>query len=163
MLMNADITKIGSALLLMALICLAACSQSVSTPEDEIRRFIERGIEAAEDRDSGELMSLVHEEFSGPRGLSHKTLKSTLQLYFLRHKNIHLFKKIDEIILRGSNDASVTLFVAMAGSVIADAGMLGSLRARIYRFELTLRREQDWLVKNAAWQPATLAELQQTY
>ena len=162
--MRARISKIFAVWPVLVVLLLTGCSDdSPATPEDEIRSLIERAVEMAENRDRDELMGMVADSFSGPRGLSHKTLDSTLQLYFFRHRNIHLFTKIEAIVLHGANDASVGLFVAMAGSAISDQSVLGSLRARIYRFDLTLHKEQDWRVTEASWQPAKLADVQRTY
>jgi hypothetical protein len=47
----------------------------------------------------------------------------------------------------------------MAGQVISDPGLLASLRARLYRFDLQLVRQENWLLKQAGWQPAGLDEL----
>jgi hypothetical protein len=149
--------------LCMVLLQLGACTDSPHTPEQQILNFLDRGIDAAERRDVSDLIDLVDEQFEGQRGLTRKTLRSTLQLYFLRHKNIHLFKRVDEVILRTANEATVSLYVAMAGSVISDASLLGSLRARVYRFDLTLVRGDDWALRTASWQPATLADLQSSY
>ena len=56
----------------------------------------------------------------------------------------------------------MTLYVAMAGSVISNIEALESVRARIYRFELGLIRNDsdDWLLRYAEWQPAKLFDLQ---
>ena len=162
--MQVRVPRIAMPWSLLLVLLLAGCTDdSPATPEDEIRALIERAVEMAEKRDSNALMRMVGEPFSGPRGLSHETLQSTLKLYFFRHRNIHLFSKIDSIILHGANDASVGLFVAMAGSAISDQSVLGSLRARIYRFDLTLHKSQDWRVTEATWQPANLADVQATY
>ena len=36
------------------------------------------------------------------------------------------------------------------------SGALASLRARIYRFELQLLREDDWQLRHASWAPASI-------
>ena len=145
--------------LLLSLV-LAACSSDTLTPQDEIRQFIDQGIEAAESRSAGDLAELIHDNYHDEKKLDKLQLKKLAQLYFFRHKNIFLFSKIREIKLHSSTQASVTLHVAMAGSVIADASMLSSLRARVYRFELELVKQDNWLLQQAAWQPADLAELE---
>jgi hypothetical protein len=77
----------------------------------------------------------------------------------LRHKNIHLFTRIDEIELLTENEAIVRLHVAMAGRVISDVDALSALRAQIYRFELQLARQGDWLLRQAAWTPASIGDI----
>ena len=145
---------------LLASLILQACSSNALTPQDEIRQFIDNGIKAAENRSAGDLAELIHDSYHDEKKLDKLQLKKLAQLYFFRHKNIYLFSKIREIKLHSTTQASVTLHVAMAGSVIADASMLSSLRARVYKFELELVKQDTWLLQQAAWQPANLDQLQ---
>jgi hypothetical protein len=62
--------------------------------------------------------------------------------------------------LLGDKQALVRLHVAMAGSVISDIDAISSLRARLYRFELRLVREDEWLLQHASWQPASIVDLE---
>ena len=56
-----------------------------------------------------------------------------------------------------ANQASVSLYVAMASTVISDVSALSSLSARIYRFELQLVKQDDWLFYvHASWEPANI-------
>jgi len=87
-------------------------------------------------------------------------LTKLARLYFFRHKNIYLFTKIREIKFYSESRASVTVYVAMAGSVIADVSVLSSLRARVYKFELDLVKQDEWLLEQASWQPANMSEMQ---
>ena len=140
---------------------ISACTQQNSSPEDEIRRYIDAGIEAAESRSAGTLADMTDEHYQDQNGLNRAKLKSMLRFYFLRHKNIFLFKKIQEIKFASEQEASVILFVAMAGSAISDASLLTSLRARVYRFELELAKPDDeWLLQSARWQQASPGDLQ---
>ncbi len=140
---------------------LGACTGANTTPEDEIREYIDRGIAAAENRDSAELAEMVDAQYQDKNGMDKKQLRSMLHFYFLRHKNIYLFRKIDEIVLLSKQAAHVSLYVAMAGSAISDASMLANLRARVYRFELELvKPDGEWLLKSARWQAASPGDLQ---
>ncbi len=147
-------------LLIAVVLLVLACSDSAVSPEDEIRQFIEAGVEAGENRSVADLSELIHPDYNDQNGYSRKQLGKLLRVYFFRHKTIHLFTRIDEIELLTDNEASVRLHVAMAGTVISDVNALSALSARIYRFELQLFKQQEWLIRHASWAPASIAELQ---
>lgn len=153
-------TKIYQLMLLLILIALTACSDSRLSPEDEIRQYIKAGVEAAEARDAGDLAGLIHENYRDKNQQPKAQLKKLATLYFFRHKNIHLFTKINEIDFLSPTEAQVTMHVAMAGTIISDASVLSSLRARIYKFELSLLKEDEWLLTAASWAPADVGGLQ---
>lgn len=146
-------------LLLCTVMLLSACSGGAST-EDEIRAFVDAAVDAAEARDAGDLAGMIDDAYRDEQGHDKKRLGSMLRAYFFRHSKIHLFSKIGEIELLGDNRAQVRLHVAMAGSVIADVGALAALRAQIYAFELTLVKRDDWLLQQARWRPASIADLE---
>lgn len=139
---------------------LHSCSDNELSREDEIRQYIETGVEAAENRSSSDVTELIHDSFRDHKGMNKQQVKKMLRAYFFMHKNIFLFTKIREIRFLSDNEASVTLHVAMAGSLIADASMLSSLRARIYKFELQLIKQDDWLLQQANWQQASMNDMQ---
>ncbi|MCP4765590.1 MAG: hypothetical protein GY875_04900 [Gammaproteobacteria bacterium] len=150
----------GLGLLIAAALLLQACSDSANSPEDEIRQFIEAGVQAGENRSVGDLSELIHPDYGDQNGYNRRQLGKLLQAYFFRHKSIHLFTRIDEIELLTDNEASVRLHVAMAGTVISDVNALSSLSARIYRFELQLFKQGEWLLRHASWAAASIADLQ---
>jgi hypothetical protein len=142
-------------LLCLILLLIQACSDERS-PEDQIRRFIDSGVQAAEARSVDDLSDLVHDNFVDRQGHNGMQLARLLRAYFFRHKNIHLFSRIDNIEILSANQASVSLYVAMASTVISDVNALSSLSARIYRFELQLVKQGDWLLRQASWEPANI-------
>ena len=148
------------ALCLSALLALGACSDDRRSPEAEVRQFVARGVEAGEARSVDAIEALLHPDYLDQRGYDRAKLLNLLRAYFFRHKNVHLFTRIDEIRLLGDGEAEVHLFVAMAGSAISDLGALPSLRARLYRFELRLLRADSWRLQHARWESASLADLQ---
>ena len=156
--MNLNISKT----LFVYSICLLllACSNKPSTPEDEIRLYLKKGVEAAENRDHGDLSDLIDDAYLDHKGIDKSHISTLLRAYFFRHKNIYLFTKIREISFPTDNEAEVILNVAMAGSVISDASTLASLRARMYRFELHLVKQDEWLLRSATWQIANMADMQ---
>jgi len=139
---------------------LLACSDKPVTPEDEIRLYLEKVVTAAENRDHGDLTNLIDDAYLDQNGVDKSKISTLLRAYFFRHKNIYLFTKIRDINFPADNEAEVILHVAMAGSVISDASTLTSLRARMYRFELQLIKQDEWLLRSANWQPANMADLQ---
>ena len=147
-------------LLLWAGGLLLACSGGPDSPEDEIRNFIASAVEAAEQRSSDDLSEMIHDSYLDQSGYNKKRIEGMLRLYFLRHKNIHLFTRIGEIELLGDNQATARLHVAMAGSVISDIDAVSALRARIYGFELRLVKQDEWLLQHASWKPASLVDLE---
>jgi len=142
-------------LLLWAVVLLQACNAGGDSAQDQIREFIESGVATAEEGSSGDLGDKIHGSYLDQKGYNKKQLTALLRAYFFRHKNIHLFTKIDEIELLGDSQAMVRLHVAMAGSVISDVDAISALRARIYRFELRLVKDDDWLLQHASWAPAS--------
>jgi len=146
--------------LVWAIVLMQACSGTSETPEDEIRAFIKSGVVAAENRSLDGLNDLVHDNYLDQKGYNRQRLNSLLRFYFIRHKNIYLFTKIEEIDLLAENQAIVRLYVAMAGRVISDVDAIVALRAQIYEFELQLTKEDDWLLHHASWRPASIIDLE---
>jgi hypothetical protein len=141
--------------LALILVLAQACSDDGSA-EDQIRHLIGNAVQAAEDRSVDGLSELMHADFIDQQGNNRKQLSKLLRVYFFRHKNIHLFTRVDSIEMLSDNQASVSLHVAMAGTVISDVDALSSLSARIYRFELQLVKQDDWLLRHASWEPASI-------
>ena len=152
--------KLYQVVLLVMLGLLQACSNNEMTPEDQIRQYIEAGVAAAEARNSGDLADLIHDSYQDQRGYDRNKLEQLVKIYFLRHKNIYLFTKINKIDLFSPDKALVTMHVAMAGNRISDASVLTSLRARVYKFELSLLRDDSWLLQEARWKPAAIRDMQ---
>jgi hypothetical protein len=146
--------------LVSLLIFVQACDDSPNSPEDEIRQFIEAGVDAAEERSLDDLAVLVDDNYLDAKAYNKKQLGSLLSVYFFRHRNIHLFTRINEIELLNENQASVRLQVAMAGSEILDVSALSTLRAQIFSFELQLIRQEAWLLQSASWSPASIADFE---
>ncbi len=139
---------------------LLSCSDKELSPEDEIKLYIATAVEAAENRSAADVADLIHHNYSDHNNLDKIQIEKLLRVYFFRHKNIFLFTKNVEINMLSDSEANVSLNVAMAGSVISSVSMLSSLRARIYKFELELVKQDKWLLQSAKWQPAGLSDMQ---
>lgn len=141
-------------------ISIHACSDAPLSKEDQIRQYIDTGVEAAENRSHNDLAEMIDDAYTDQKAFNKPQITKLLQAYFFRHKNIFLLTKIRDINFPGEDEANVTLHVAMAGSLISDASALANLRARIYRFELALVKTDSWLLHEASWQPASMADMQ---
>ncbi len=138
---------------------LWGCSDDEVSKEDEVRQFIESGVLAAETRSHRDLAALIDKDYKDDKKQNKNRLMGLVQAYFYMHKNIHLFVKFDEIVFQGEDKAFVSMYVAMAGSVIADASMLSSLRAKTYKFELQIIKKDEWLVNQAKWERSNLKDM----
>lgn len=148
-------------IILLASLLVAACDNKTTSPEDEIRQFINSGIAAAEQRNTGDLSGMIQENYSDQKGYDKKQLIGLIRIYFLRNKSIYLFSKIKDIQLSGNQNAKVELYVAMAGQQISDITLLSNYRASIYYFELQLIKPDDeWLLEQARWKRATATDMQ---
>jgi hypothetical protein len=142
-------------------VLLTACNKPPTSAEDEIRQFIASGIEAAEQRKSGVLKDMIRENYTDQKGYNKNKLVGLIRLYFLRNKSIYLFSKIKNINISGNQNATVQLFIAMAGKQITDITLLSNYRASIYRFELQLIKPDDeWLLESAKWARASASDMQ---
>ena len=151
---------IFATLLVFTFVVLQACSDPKTSSEDQIREFIETGVESAENRDLDSLKQQLHDNYLDQKGYNKKQLGALLRAYIFRHKNIYLFTKIEEIELLSDNEAVVRLYVAMAGSVISDVDALSTQRAQIYEFDLQLIKDSRWLLHHASWKPASIVDFE---
>lgn len=142
-------------------VSLAGCDAEQS-PEEAVRAVIETAVDAAERRDTSDLLELVDDAYLDRDGQNKKQIAGLLRAYFFTHKNIHLFTRIGKIDWLDERQTKVILHVAMAGSVISNIDALQSLRAQLYRFELGLTRHEDgrWLLQHADWRPVESLDLQ---
>jgi hypothetical protein len=140
---------------------IISCHKQTTSPEDEIRQFIASGIEYAEQRNSGDLKDMIRNNYSDQKGYDKKQLVSLMRIYFLRNKSIYLLYKIKDIKITGNQNATVQLYVAMAGKQVSDITLLSNYRASIYRFELQLIKPDDeWLLERARWARASAIDMQ---
>ena len=77
--------------LVWMIILIQSCSDNAVSPQDEIRAYVNSGVDAAESRDTDALAELMHGNYSDQKGYNKKQLTGLLRGYFFRHKNIHLF------------------------------------------------------------------------
>ena len=149
-------------LLLSFLIYIQACSSNETSKEDQVRLYINELKVSAEKRSHTEIGMKVDDNYSDYKQLNKSQLIGLAARYFFMHNNIHLFVKIEEMTFHSKNQVNVILYVAMAGNVISDASMLTSLRAKIYKFDLHLIKEDEWLLKLADWKRSNVKDMMQS-
>ncbi|MDX2504186.1 MAG: hypothetical protein QNL62_06895 [Gammaproteobacteria bacterium] len=138
---------------------LSACGDEVS-PEDQVRQFLAEAVSAAESRDVLALRALVSPSYSDASGRDGRAVVALATAYFLRKKNIHLFKKISDIRFPAEKQAKAALYVAMSGSSVTGNETLLDFKASLYQFDLELMREGDgWLLQKATWRRVSADEL----
>jgi hypothetical protein len=145
---QAFLSRSFAALLCAVLGTLAACSAPTSEPEDEIRDWVGRGIEAAENKQRRALMAMVSPAYADARGNDRDSIEKILRVYFMRMNTVQLITSVEEISVIGDSAAELILKVGMAGT---HDGVLG-FSADAYRFAFELQREDgEWLLIAARW------------
>ena len=117
-------------------------------PEEAVRDWVERGQQAAEEKDRDALVDMVSPAYADARGNSRNDLENMLRVIFLRQKKIALLVRTEELNVYDDSAAQLTLQVGMAGT---NENLLG-FSADAYRFEMELERDgDDWLLISARW------------
>jgi len=138
---------------------MISCSSEPGTPEAQVRALLKQGESAAEKKEGKVLRELISEKYSDSEGQDKKAVEAILRYYFLRNESIHLFTRVRSIAFPESSRAQAVVLVAMAGQPIPDAHQLERLHADLYRFEITLAREnREWKVIRAEWRRAEFSD-----
>jgi hypothetical protein len=131
-----------------AALLLAACGGPGEAPEDEIRAWVDRGHEAAEAKDRGELVDMISPRYADARGNTREDIENLFRLFFLRTNSVALLVGIDEIEVFDGTAASVLLTVGMGATTESALGF----DADAYRFALELERDaDDWQLVSGRW------------
>ena len=125
-----------------------------------MRALLDQMEVAAEQKNLRLLKAMVSEQYSDGQDNDRQAILGLLTYHFLRHQSIHLLTRVTTIEFPEPGQASVSVYVAMAGRPIPDVDALTGLRADLYRFDFRLREggESGWLVTGAAWRPAETAD-----
>ena len=133
-----------------AFICaaLAGCGDSPGSVEDEIRAWVDRGHDAAEAKDRGELVDMISPVYPDARGNSRDDIENLFRFYFLRSNKVALLVSIDDIEVMDETAAEVTLTVGMGATTDSALGF----NADAYQFALELENDGDeWLLVSGRW------------
>ena len=127
---------------------LAACGGDPSTPEQEVRDWIEAMHVAAEAKDRRAIIKRVSEAYVDGRGNSRSDVENILRGVFLRQSSISILPHIESIEIEAGTIAEAVVTVAMAGTNNSALG----LSADAYRFALELEKSgNEWLLIAAQW------------
>ncbi len=127
---------------------LAACGGPSGTVEEEIRAWIDRGHEAAESKDRGELVEMISPNYADARGNSRDDIENLFRFYFLRSNKVALLVNVDGIDVFDDTAAEVTLTVGMGATTDGPLGF----NADAYHFALELENDgADWLLVSGRW------------
>jgi hypothetical protein len=147
--------KPAAFLFLITVSLLSGCSDEPLSPEEEVRLYLKSFEIAVEERSLGQVKELIAEDYRDESGRVRREIVRIAAGYLLRNKSIHLLTQVDRIDILDEERARASLFVAMAGSPIASADYLLSLRADLHRFEVELeRRDEGWRLTSARWRRA---------
>ncbi len=145
---------------MLVLLAFAAFACGSESPEAQIRRVIERGEQAAEERDVRDLAKLVSEEYRDQAGRTKADVLGILRYYFLRSDSVHILSKIRGIRVSDANHAEAELLVAIAAKPIGGLEALRNLDAELNSLRLEFVRQTDgkWRVASGDRRPAGLAD-----
>ena len=142
------------------LLALAGCGGQPESPETEIRTFVAQAQAATEARNARDLRALIAEDYVDAKGNDHKAIENLIRLHIFRNQSIHVLTRIRAIEFPEPERALVIVMAALAGRPVANVDELAGLNANVYRFDLELirRGKDDWQVRHAAWEPASLTD-----
>ena len=127
---------------------LFACGETPGSTEDQLRAWVDRGHEAAESKDRGELVDMISPTYTDGRGNSRDDIENMFRYYFLRTNKVGLLVNVDDIEVFDESAAEVMLTVGMGATT---EGALG-FNADAYRFALELENDGDgWLLVSGRW------------
>jgi hypothetical protein len=127
---------------------LASCGGAPESAEQQLRAWVDRGHEAAENKDRGALVDMISPTYSDARGNSRDDIENLFRFYFLRTRQVGLLVSIDAIEVFDDTAAQVMLTVAMAATTDSVLGF----NADAYAFELELEKSGgEWLLVSGRW------------
>jgi hypothetical protein len=127
--------------LLITASLLGACGTK-SSDEEQVRALIASVEEAAESRDTSDVLARVAPDYSDSRGLDKSQLQDFLRGYFLSHPKIELLVNIESLEFPADGLARARVGIASVA--------LDSLGGDSVTLDVELRRPQgDWRVTRA--------------
>lgn len=132
------------------LILLIAFGCSKTPPEEAIRANIKAAQQAVEDRDAGDAVEHLAEDFMGNGRWTKRELRRYLTAVFLRHKNIHvMITRLDVEVASGDPNFATMNAVAVA----TGARNILPQDGRIYKLDGEWRNlDGDWLLVRLNWE-----------
>jgi hypothetical protein len=148
------------AVLLAGLFAILAGCGGREGPEQRVRAFVDRVAASAEARSLRDFDAHLAPGFRTEGGLTRDEALALVARYVLSHRPIHVFQRIQELELRGPDQARVVVVAALAGAPMAGPEDLARLKADLFRFDLELADLGDgFQITGGLWQPVGLDEL----
>ena len=145
---------------LVALLAASGCRRSRLSPEEQVRRAIDRVVKAVGERDIKPVAAAVSAQYADKEGNDKQNVVSLVRVQFLLHPNLYLFAKTFSVECPKPNEARALVFAAMASVPAGVPPDLKNLSADVYRFDIVLVQEDGtWRVLGADWGPATVQDL----
>ena len=141
-----------------AVLLVVSCSGEETSQEQLLKDTIDQIQDASENRQLGELMEHVSDDYRDARGRTWKEVRAISQLQFIRNPKIYTFKLIKSLALQDDRHATATVLVALAGTPIDNASVLSGLRADLMRFDLKFEFDEQWQITSADWQRALASD-----
>jgi len=144
----------------LAAFALLTCSGEPDSPEAEVRATLAAIEAAAGARDPGALKQHISDAYSDAQRNDKQALVAVATLHLVRNQAVYTLSRIVDLDTNEPGSAQVRALVALAGRPIPDTAALATVRADLYRFDVTLREEEPdaWRVVSAEWKPATLGD-----
>ena len=131
--------KFSNASLFVTSIFLVACAAK-SSDEQQVRELVASAEEAAEARDTSDVLELVANDYSDAQGFDRQQLENFLRGYFVTHPKIELLVSIEKLEFPVPGLAQAQISVATVG--VGDANL--------QRLKVELRKSGDgWRVTRA--------------
>lgn len=131
------------------MLSVLSCSSNTG-PEEAIRANIKVIAKAVEDKDTGEVLDFVTEQFLGNGRLDKRELKGVLLAYYLRHKKINVVvTRMDiEVSPYDPYSAKMKGSVVLTGTdrLLPEDGRLVSVSGEWQKYG------DDWLLARLDWQ-----------
>ncbi len=123
------------------------------TPEDQVRATLQRAQRAVTDGDLGVLTELISDDYADEAGRDRPAVVALLRKQFLESRTIHLLTRVQDVAVPEVGRAEASILVASGEAPLPDEEDLSTLKADLFRFEITLAEEEPgrWTVVRAAW------------
>jgi hypothetical protein len=125
---------------------LAAGCSDPQSPEAQVQAVIDAMETAAEERDVGELLEHVSDDYRDAYGQGPEEAARYVRGFFLTNQKVRLLTRIDDIEFPGRDEARASVTVGMM-SREAESAAAWDLAADLYELDVGLVREDgEWKV-----------------
>jgi hypothetical protein len=140
--------KLFTSLTLALMLCslLAACAEEPA--EQQLRRQLQTMQDAIENKQAGDFLDIVADEYRDKQGGNKQSLKKLMLFHMLRNRKIGVYLANVQVEVTGQT-AEITMQAGLTGG----QGILPD-RARLYKVITRWRYTSgDWLLYYAEWEP----------